>query len=374
MLHLDPFTEADFRRLDEVRADYCVSLYLPTHAVSRETDQDKILFKNLVREAITQLEGAGADKRRVWAMEAQWQRLLDDLDFWNHLADGLAVFITPDSVEVFRLPRSVSAAIEVSDRFHVKLLVPLLAFPHTAYLLDIAQNQVRFWEVTEGYMSEVEVPGMPASFDEAMEQRTGDATAGAESISMRQDEQRKVRQRQFTRAIEEALRPMLREQKVPLVLAGVDTLLAYYREADTYPHTMEESISGNQEHRRRDEFAAEARAIVARRFGAEIRSRLDRVNAMRINRLSSTDVTEIARAGQEGRIETLIVNVERELYGSFSTGLGAVAPRTQASATTYDVLDELVGLTLRQGGEVIGVEEDNLPDGVKAAAIFRYAA
>jgi hypothetical protein len=120
--------------------------------------------------------------------------------------------------------------------------------------------------------------------------------------------------------------------------------------------------------------AAEARAIVARRFDAETRSRLDRVGALRRDRLSSTDVTEIARAGQEGRIESLIVNVERELYGSLSGGVGAVAPRAQASATTYDLLDELVGLTLRQGGDVIGVEEDKLPDGVKAAAIFRYAA
>jgi len=374
VLHLDPFAEADFRRLDEVRADHCVSLYLPTHVVSRETKQDKILFMNLLQEALAQLENTGADKPRIWALEAQCEGMFDNLSYWNHLADSLAAFITPDSIELFRLPRTVLAAVEVSDRFHLKPLVPLLAFPQTAVLLDVAQNHVRCWEVSEGHMSELKIPGMPASFDESMEQRTGDATASAESVNMRQDEQRKVRQRQFTRAIEEALRPILRERAVPLVLAGVDTLLDYYREADTYSHTMVESISGNQEHRRRDEFAAEARAIVARQFGAKIRSRLDRVEALRRDRLSSNDVTEIARAAQEGRVESLIVNVERELYGSLNSVVGAVPPREHASATTYDVLDELVGLTLRQGGEVIGVEDSQLPDGVKAAAIFRYAA
>jgi hypothetical protein len=81
---------------------------------------------------------------------------------------------------------------------------------------------------------------------------------------MRQDEHRKMRQRQFVRAIEEALRPVLLNQKTPLVLAGVDTMLTYYREVDTYPHTEGEAISGNQEHRRADEFAAEVRAIVSR--------------------------------------------------------------------------------------------------------------
>ena len=374
MLHIDPFSELDFRRLDEVRADHCVSIYLPTHTVSRETDQDKILFKNLVKEAVAQLSQAGADKRRVWPIEEQLQGLADNMQFWNHVAESLAVFVTPDSIETFRLPRTVSAEVEISDRFHIKPLIPLLAFPHTAYLLDIAQNQVRFWEVAEGHMHEVEVPDMPASFNEALEQRTGDATGDAESVNMRQDEHRKVRQRQFTRAIAEALRPVLHGQRTPLVLAGVDTMLIYYRETDTYPHTAEETISGNQEHRRHDEFAAEVRAIVSRRFDGEICARLDRVEALRNDGRSSTDVMEIARAAQEGRVESLIVDVERELYGTLSGGIGSVAPDGEASASTYDVLDELVGLTIRQGGEVIGVEEDKLPEDVKVAAIFRYAA
>ena len=41
MLYLDPFSDLDFRRLDAIRADHCVSIYIPTHTVSRETEQDK---------------------------------------------------------------------------------------------------------------------------------------------------------------------------------------------------------------------------------------------------------------------------------------------------------------------------------------------
>jgi hypothetical protein len=29
MLYLDPFSELDFRRLDAIRADHCVSIYIP---------------------------------------------------------------------------------------------------------------------------------------------------------------------------------------------------------------------------------------------------------------------------------------------------------------------------------------------------------
>jgi hypothetical protein len=51
-----------------------------------------------------------------------------------------------------------------------------------------------------------------------------------------------------------------------------------------------------------------------------------------------------------------------------------MAPRAEADAATYDVLDEVVGLTQRQGGEVIGAKENELPEGFQIAASFRYAA
>jgi len=77
---------------------------------------------------------------------------------------------------------------------------------------------------------------------------------------------------------------------------------------------------------------------------------------------------------QEGRVESLVVAVDREIYGTLTDGTGSIVPREKADAATYDVLDEVVGLTLRQGGEVIGAKENELPEGFQIAAIFRYAA
>jgi hypothetical protein len=89
--------------------------------------------------------------------------------------------------------------------------------------------------------------------------------------------------------------------------------------------------------------------------------------------MSSTDLDEIARAAREGRVSSIIVDVENEIYGRVARGDGAVKTAARPAASTYDVLDEPVGLTLRQGGEVIGVSRDMLPDGVQVAATFRYA-
>jgi len=32
------------------RSDWCISLFMPTHRAGRETEQDPIRFKNLLRE------------------------------------------------------------------------------------------------------------------------------------------------------------------------------------------------------------------------------------------------------------------------------------------------------------------------------------
>jgi hypothetical protein len=58
--------------------------------------------------------------------------LHDDDVFWAYLADGLAVFAAPDEVRTFRLPIAPPQAVEVSDRFYIKPLVPLMAFPGAA--------------------------------------------------------------------------------------------------------------------------------------------------------------------------------------------------------------------------------------------------
>jgi hypothetical protein len=125
VLHVDPLTPQEFARLDAERAEYCVSIYLPTHPVSRDTPQDKILFKNLTKQAIARLRDGGADKD-IAAIAARLDRLAADTPYWNHAAEGLAVFATPDRFETWRLPRPMPARVEVADRFYLKPLISYL--------------------------------------------------------------------------------------------------------------------------------------------------------------------------------------------------------------------------------------------------------
>lgn len=370
MLHTDIPTEPEFRGLDAIRGPICVSLYLPTTPVTRETKGDRILFKNLVTEAISQLRDAKANKRKVATIEALLMDLHDDDVFWAYLADGLAVFATPEDVRTFRIPITPPQAIEVSDRFHIKPLVPLMSFPGACFVLALAQGATRFIEVTASLAESVKVDGLPKNMSDALKKQL--PRDRAPSGRIQGSEGMKVLTGQYCRIVDRALRPILTGRTVPLVLAGVEEMASIYRAHNSYPHLLPSIIAGNPEQMTDRELAEKAREISLRHAKKLIRDRIKLVEERADKDLSSTDVAQIAAAAVRGQVGTLLVDIAASRPGTIDPDKGTITLADAPSATTYDLLDELVGLTIRAGGEVLPAKSSALPNGNPVAAIFRY--
>lgn len=370
MLHTDIPTESDFRGLDAVRGEICVSIYLPTTPVTREAKGDRILFKNLVTEAISQLRDAKANKRKVATLEALLMDLHDDDVFWAYLADGLAVFATPDEVRTFRLPITPPQAVEVSDRFHIKPLVALMAFPGACFVLALAQGATRFIEVTSSLAESVRVDGLPKNMSDALKKQL--PRDRAPSGRIQGSEGMKVLTGQYCRIVDRALRPILTGRTVPLVLASVEEMASIYRAHNTYPHLLSTMITGNPEQITEKELAEQAREISIKHAKKVIRDRIKLVEERADKDLASTDVAQIAAAAVRGQVGTLLVDVAASRPGTIDPDKGTITLADAPSAKTYDLLDELVGLTIRAGGEVLPAKSTALPNGSAVAAIFRY--
>ena len=63
MLYVDIPMLSDLRKLNEVRADACVSLYVPTTPVTQDVEASRIEAGNLAKQAYDQLQADGLDKR-----------------------------------------------------------------------------------------------------------------------------------------------------------------------------------------------------------------------------------------------------------------------------------------------------------------------
>ena len=89
---MDLLNKDEIGSLIDERGDLCVSMYLPTHRLGPETQQDPIRLKNLLKQAEERLRNNGLRRADADNILGPARRLLNDRVFWQHQGDGLAVF------------------------------------------------------------------------------------------------------------------------------------------------------------------------------------------------------------------------------------------------------------------------------------------
>lgn len=279
----------------------------------------------------------------------------------------------------------------VSDRFHIKPLLPLLSGDGRFYVLALSQNEVRLIQGTRYSVSEVDLEGVPESLAEALryndpEKRlqfhTSTRTPGGKGERPAMfhghgvasaDDPKDYISRYFHR-VDEGLRDFLQGEQALLVLAGVDYLLPIYREVNTYPHLVDEGIEGNPEELRAEELHERAWAIVQPLFliAQKEAAAQYRQLAGAGSEQASNDLKEIIRAAYHGRVETLFVAVGLQQWGTFDPNTNAVQLHEEAEPDDEDLLDFAAVHALLNGGTVYAVEPEKAPAEALLAAVFRY--
>jgi hypothetical protein len=88
--------------------------------------------------------------------------------------------------------------------------------------------------------------------------------------------------------------------------------------------------------------------------------------------LGSADVAEIARAAATGRVATLLIEADREIYGHFDPESGAIEFASLDDPGVGDLLDDLSEHALKKGGKVVIVPAERMPTDTGVAAIYRF--
>src|ERR1700676_2263759 len=164
MLHIDIPTLAEFKALAQIKGETCISLYLPTSPLGDDARVNRTAFKDIAKEALSQLKEAGADKKKIAVFEERFEHLagpehdVQDEDkirklqrakpdpiesFWHYQGNGLAVLATPGMMPMFRLPDAPKPLAEVADRFHLTPLIRAMTSPHDVFVLALAEESVR---------------------------------------------------------------------------------------------------------------------------------------------------------------------------------------------------------------------------------------
>jgi hypothetical protein len=382
---METLSKDDLKALVKKRKDLCISLYMPTHRSGVETQQNQIRFKNLLREAEERLVASGMKPQDAKNFLEKAQGLVNNVLFWRQQRDSLAFFLSSDLFLYYNLPASIPDLIVVTDRFHLKPLLPVLSRDERFYILALSQNEVKLFEGTGLSIREVEIKGLPQGIDQALQGdepekqvrfRSG-SSGGGERGSMISGhgadiEDTKDNLLRYFRQVDRVLKDVLKDERIPLILAGVEFLFPIYREVNTYPGLFEENITGNPRGVTMEGLRKEGWSLISRRYEKEIKDAVNLYLQSQGTGLTASDIKDILVAAQDGRVGVLFVPLGKELWGNFKSASGRVTFSETAAMGGEDLFDLAAILTYVDGGRVFALPPENIPEGLPVAALFRY--
>ena len=385
---METLTSRDLDALLAAEHPHCVSLYIPTHRTGGpEIREDATRFSNLIRKTEEALRAQGVNGRQLQQITQSLDELRRDGVFWQHQGDGLAIFFHNGARSVHRLPLRFQEQCVVAPRFHIRPLLPLFQGDGRFYILAASQNSVRLFEGSRYSVREIRDERLPKNLREALNideyvrslqfstMKGGGVGSGAtfhgqggSSLDVRKSDELLP----YFRRIDHALQELLKVEQSPLVFAGVEYLFPLFKEASSYSQLVEEPVTGGVDRMRPEELHKLAWPLVEERF--------ERLREIELNRLAgdadpkphSCDLAEILSSARLGRIETLFVAGDRELFGHVEFDEDGGLKQGRETGDGEDLLNVASVETLRTGGKVFTAPSERLPKHAPAAARLRW--
>jgi hypothetical protein len=381
---MDTLTKEDLERFMGTYDGLRISIYMPTHRESNQALQDPIRLKNLLQEAEQRLLEHGISLPEVNKLLRPAQALLDDRVFWQNQSDGLALFLSTEGFNTYRLPCSFDELVVVGERFHIKPLLPLFNGGRF-YLLALSQNNVRLFRCTRYAADEVSLEGVPTSLAEAMryedperqlQHHLGEkVNAAASGIfhghGVGSANFKKENILRFFQQVDRGIRAFV-EQPALLVLAGVEYLLPIYREANKYPHLIDGGVLGNPDEANVEELHEEAWSLVQPHYQKERDQAVAEYRRLADGEGTSSALIDVLPAAHFGRVDVLFVASNVQRWGQFDSEQNTLVAHDNPEPGDEDLLDLAAVQTLMRGGTVYSVEASEVPGDKPLAAVFRY--
>ena len=378
---MNELSKDELRLLIEKGKAPCLSIYMPTHKAGAEVQQNAIRLKNLLKEAEDRLVTGGRRAAEVEKLLEPVQALVKNNPFWRQQSSGLAIFLCPDFFRYYRLPGDFLSSVVLAERFHVKPLLPLFNTEGRFYVLALSQKDIRLLECSRYSVKETRPEGVPRNLDEVLKYdvfekqlriRPGMSGATGQKGSSSWTDYGKENILRFLQQVEKGLKPYLKEERAPLVFAGVDYIFAMYREANAYPYLLETAINGNPDQMSADDLHALAWPVAEPWFRKEQEEARVRYRQSIGTGLASNNLEEIVAAAHHGRIGYLFVEVGQEKWGTFNPQTDQVVLHAGVKTGAEDLIDFAAIQTLGGGGKVYAIDRAAMPDGEPVTALFRY--
>ncbi|MFP4470673.1 MAG: hypothetical protein ACLFPE_08315 [Bacteroidales bacterium] len=377
-----------FKNLAQVHEPQCISIFIPTHRVGREVNDglDALNLKNQVKNVRQILEGMHLHNREIDSLMKPIEELVDDSSIWNHMSDGLAIFRNANHFKYYTLPVFFDEFVYVADHFYLKPLVPYLNDDMRFYLLSLSLNGAKLYEGFPHQIEEISMEDLlpenlkdTVGFDyeqKSLQFRMGQSAFGHTMYHGQgagSEEEQKEEIMKYLRAVNDGMIKMLHDQKAPLIVAGVEYIVAMYKEANTYHFLKDEFIAGNPEQESPVLLHQKAKELLKDHFNSTRKEKLAAFEKALSDKRASYKEEEIIPAAVNQRVDTLFVKNREEMYGTFDREKNDITEDNEKTEYNAGLLNMAVIHTILNGGEVFLLEADEMPEPEsKLNALFRF--
>ncbi|MFP4457452.1 MAG: hypothetical protein ACOCRO_10615 [Halanaerobiales bacterium] len=384
---MDKLTDKVFSEITNAQSDYCASIYMPTYRKGQESTQSPTRLKNLVRQTRSMLEERGMKESDIDALVKPAEDLYMNSIFWQKQSDGLAMFLSKEHEFIYRLPVRFDEDVVIAPKFHLKPLFPIYNNLGSYNILSLSKSNVRLFEANQYDIEEIDLTDLdiPLSLDEALKfdvthehvshhsAQPGNRTGSSIFYGQGGEEDDKENIRYFFQLVEDSLSKVITEG--PLVLAGVDYILAIYRNVSNYKDICENAILGSPDEKTPEELHKESYDIIQPILAKPLKEDLELYNQLLGQKSSkvSNEVSSILKAAFSGKVKTAFLKSGKKIWGTFDEETLQVTFADEIKLEHVDLLDLIARYTHINSGDVYVLKENQYSDERKDAfAIYRY--
>ncbi|MFN1835970.1 hypothetical protein AB2B38_011965 [Balneola sp. MJW-20] len=369
-------------RLISQTSDTNISIFIPTHKTGAEGKQDPIHLKNILSEVRNELKASGWKDPDIDQLFSPVHMLIEENQFWLHQDKGLAIYFNKNHFDYFKIPVTPNADHYIAENFMITPLLELQNHHGVYHILVLSQNKTRMLKSAPDELTEVAIESVPTSMEEHLKFHVAEkslqshsAGNGNNAVFHGQGGEGNSDNKElklFLKHIENKVTKYMKKVNGPLVLAGTDKIVSYYREANSYYNLIGGSIKGNPDTRRDEETEEAAWSLVEAFFREEIQSDLERFNNLRGGGLISANIKDIVSGAYFGKVDTLFVSMKNKQWGKFDPESNQVQLSSEKTDETVELINFAAVSALRTGSTLYGLSPEQIPETSNLAAIYRY--
>lgn len=350
---MEQLATRDLRKLVSVSgstASPCISVYLPVINAGEDTEQTRKRLNrllNTVREtlALHYPNAAMSMGRSLLAFADKLPRFVP--------GRALAIFISQKVSGYIPLSETVNEMAVVSESFHVKPLLSLLQGQERYFVVSLTTKKAQVFEGnSHGMESREIIYRSPPKCDESRDFL------------------------RFCHEIERRLKARFRGRQEPLLIVAPEHLRATYRRISRLRnHIDDSSLSINTEISAPAELHAITWPLAVQYLGRQ-RKRIEReFRIARHKRITLENLEDVARAAADGRIISLFIEKNVQLWGRFDQDAQPIFRREIRNREPVDcMLDDLAEQVIASGGDVYLLSPGEMPTRSPVAAIVKRAS